>query len=118
MLKVVWYDPPARTGPQDDKNAMPTYQRLPRFDKDFEQLSHDERERFRQAVAKFVDDIERGRSFRRSLRVKGVQGAPGVFEMTWAPDGRATFHYGEPVREGDTHVVWRRVGTHAVLGSP
>jgi hypothetical protein len=91
---------------------------LPRFVKDFDQLSADEQERFRQAVARFVEDLERGQAFRRSLRVKGVQGTKGIFEMTWASDGRATFHYGEPVREGAPHVVWRRVGTHAVLSNP
>jgi hypothetical protein len=98
--------------------AMPTYTKLPRFQKDFDQLSADEQERFREAVRKFVKDLERGRGFRPSLRVKGVQGAPGIFEVTWAPDGRATFQYGEPIQQGEPHVVWRRVGTHAILSNP
>jgi hypothetical protein len=38
--------------------------------------------------------------------------------MTWAPDGRATFHYGQPIQEGEVHVVWRRVGTHSILAKP
>jgi hypothetical protein len=97
---------------------MPTYTKLPRFEKDFVLLSADERERFRQAVERFVEDLKRGRGFRRGLRVRGVQGAPGIFELTWAPDGRATFQYGEPIQEGEPHVVWRRVGTHAILGTP
>jgi hypothetical protein len=97
---------------------MPTYRVLPRFKNDFKKLSADEQERFREAVIKFIDDLRRGRGFRPSLRVKGVQGAPGIYEMTWAPDSRATFHYGEPIREGEVHVVWRRVGTHAILATP
>ena len=44
-----------------------------------------------------------------------MKGATGVFEMTWADDGRATFGYGEPVLEGEPHVVWRRIGTHAIF---
>ncbi len=52
--------------------------------------------------------------FRKGLRVKGVEGAAGICEMTWAADGRATFEYGEPVREGEAHIVWRRIGTHAI----
>ena len=52
------------------------------------------------------------------LRVKGVRGASGIFEMTWAPNGRATFHYGEPIKEGEPHLVWRRVGTHDTLSEP
>ncbi len=50
--------------------------------------------------------------------MKGVRGLNAVFEMTWAPDGRATFSYGEEQRSGEPHIVWRRVGTHAILKSP
>ena len=52
------------------------------------------------------------------LRIKRVQGSPGVFEMTFAPDGRATFSFGEPVLKGQPHVIWRRVGTHDIFGAP
>ena len=65
-----------------------------------------------------VSDLRAGHPFRPSLRIKGVQGYPGVFEMTWAPDGRATFHYGVPVQPGETHIVWRRIGNHAILNNP
>jgi hypothetical protein len=94
---------------------MPTYERLARFDRDYARLTAEEREAFRRAVRKFVEDLDAGRRLRKSLRVKGVRRAPGVFEMTWAPNGRATFEYGPPAREDDTHVIWRRVGTHDVL---
>jgi hypothetical protein len=110
--------PAACTGYSWMDDCMPTYTKLPRFQKDFGQLSGDEQERFLEAVRKLVEDLERGRGFRSGLRVKGVQGAPGVYEMTWAPDGRATFHYGEPIQQGEPHVVWRRVGTHAILTTP
>ena len=66
---------------------------------------------------KFITDLPWGR-FRPRLRVKGVQGAPGVFEMTWADDGRATWQYGDPVVEGEPHVIWRRIGGHAIFRSP
>ena len=94
---------------------MPTYRRLPRFDRDYSALTPEQRIEFRRAVRKFVEDIVAGGRFRKSLRVKGVQRTPGVFELTWAPDGRATFEYGEPVKKGDAHIVWRRIGTHDVL---
>jgi hypothetical protein len=70
------------------------------------------------AVRQLVEDLEAGKRFRNVLRVKGVQGAIGVFEMTWAPDGRATFEYGGSVLEGEPHIVWRRAGTHANLREP
>ena len=97
---------------------MPTYERLPRFDRDYKALSAEPKEAFRQAVRKFVEDLEAGKGFRRSLRVKGIQRAEGVFELTWAKKGRATFGYGEPVREGEIHIVWRRLGTHDVFETP
>jgi hypothetical protein len=37
---------------------MPTFKTRPRFRKDFEALSADEKERFRQAVEKFVEDLD------------------------------------------------------------
>jgi hypothetical protein len=101
-----------------DDAAMPTYTKLPRFQKDFDQLSADDQERFRQAVEKFIEDLKRGRGFRPGLRVRGVQGTQGIYEMTWAPDGRATFHYGEQIQEGEAYVMWRRVGSHAILANP
>lgn len=42
-----------------------------------------------------------------------------VFEMTWeGEDGRATFEYGEEIIDGEKHIIWRRVGGHAIFGSP
>ena len=73
---------------------------------------------FLAAVAQFVDDLSRGRGFRKGLRVKGVKGAAGIFEVTWAGDGRATFEHGESVLEGEPHIIWRRVGTHAIFSEP
>jgi hypothetical protein len=99
-------------------DRMPIYDVTPRFERDYARLSADDRRRFKQAVAKFIEDLRRGRGFRPSLRVHGVEGARGVFEITWAPDGRATFEYGDRSRPGDPHVVWRRVGTHAILSNP
>ena len=66
----------------------------------------------------FRPDLVTGR-FRPGLRVKGVRDAPsGVFEMTWAPDGRATFEYGPEQHPGEPHVIWRRIGTHDVFRQP
>jgi hypothetical protein len=97
---------------------MPTYVKLPRFQKDFDQLSADEQERFRQVVERFIEDLERGGNFRRGLRVRRVEGTSGIFEMTWAPDGRATFEFGEPIRGREPHVVWRRIGAHSIFDNP
>ncbi len=97
---------------------MPTHAWLARFGVDFDALSPRQQAAFLAAVVQFVEDLEASRQFRKGLRVKGVRGAGGVFEMTWADDGRATFEYGEPVIEGHPHIVWRRVGTHAIFEQP
>jgi hypothetical protein len=94
---------------------VPTFERLRRFDRDFAALSDTEKEAFRAAVQKFVADLERGQGFRTGLRVKGIRGAAGMFELTRAADGRATFSYGESRRDGEPHIVWHRVGTHSIL---
>jgi hypothetical protein len=89
-----------------------------RFRTGFESLTPGQQAAFLAAVAQFVEDLGRGRQFRKGLRVKGVKGATGIFEMTWADDGRATFEYGDAVIEGEPHGIWRRVGTHAVFDRP
>jgi len=97
---------------------LPTYAWLARFRSDFERLTPSQQAAFLLAVQQFVDDLQAGRGFRNGLRVKGIQGASGIFEMTWAPDGRATFEYGPAVAKGQPHVIWRRVGTHTVFEQP
>lgn len=97
---------------------VPTFAWLARFGADFDGLSPAQQAAFLAAVAQFVEDLRKGGQFRKGLRVKGVQGASGLFEMTWADDGRATFQYGDAVLEGEPHVIWRRVGTHDIFRQP
>jgi hypothetical protein len=94
---------------------LPTYERSPQFVDDYAALSAEQRRAFRVAVEKFVTDLSRGQGFRPGLRVKGIRGSPGMFELTWAPDGRAVFSYGASIREGEPHIVWHAVGSHDVL---
>jgi hypothetical protein len=68
-------------------------------------------------VTLFVAGVAAKR-FHPRLRVKRVQGAPQVWEMSWAPDGRATFEYGPEVRPGEAHIIWRRIGTHSIFRQP
>jgi len=89
-----------------------------RFLRDFARLTSTQRRRFIDAVVNMVDDMKTGQGFRPGLRVKRVRKEPGVWEMTWAPDGRATFHYGTEIRPGEPHVIWRRVGTHDIFNRP
>jgi hypothetical protein len=94
---------------------LPTYERSPQFVDDYATLSPEQQRAFRVAVEKFVADLRRAEGFRPGLRVKGIKGSPGMFELTWAPDGRAIFSYGASIREREPHIIWHAVGTHEVL---
>jgi hypothetical protein len=80
-------------------------------------MSAEQQRAFLAVVRLFVEGLRQGRLDPR-LRVKRVQGRPAVWEMSWAPDGRATFEYGDEVRPGEPHVIWRRVGKHEVFREP
>jgi hypothetical protein len=93
-----------------------SYERTRRFERDWKDLRPEDRKRFGVALKRFDEDLGSG-SFRPGLRVKRVEGTDDIFEMTWAPDGRATFEYGTPRGEG-AHVIWRRIGRHDVFRRP
>jgi hypothetical protein len=104
--------------------VAPTYERTDSFKRDLKSLSPEDRQRVAdKLVGEFVHDlsaIEAGTAdgFRRGLRVKPMQGHASIWEVSWADDGRATFEYGQPVREGMKHIVWRRIGGHEIFGAP
>lgn len=70
---------------------MPTREVLASFWRDWDLLSSKQQREFRAAVAQFI---------------------------AWAYDGRATFQYGEELHPGQPHIIWRRVGTHAIFRRP
>lgn len=101
------------------------YERTERFKRDYRRLSDDEKEEFRRVVLEhFVPALEQqaktpGSGWPFALRVKGVEGAPGIWEMTWSftdPDGRATFEW--VTIDGEPGIRWRRVGFHSIFSDP
>jgi len=97
----------------------------PAFTADWARLSNEERARFRAVVRdRFHPTCEKRLAdptapWPRSLRVRDVEGATGVLEMTWSfagPDGRATFEW--VVRDREARVRWRRIGGHEVFTRP
>jgi hypothetical protein len=97
---------------------------LDSFKGDYHRLSDAERLLFKRALAAFVAACDRytanpATPWPASLRVKPIERAPGVFEMTWSfsgPDGRATFEWVEI--DGALAVRWRRIGHHRILRMP
>ena len=99
---------------------MPTHAQKPAFMRDLKRLGSAQAALFERRLQEFVADLldmEQGRStwFRRTLRVKKVQGFSDVYEMSWASNGRATFAMGDPIVEGKLHIVWLRIGGHEIL---
>lgn len=75
------------------------------------------RNAFKAAIRRFVAGLSSGQ-FDKALRLKRIVGHPEVWEVTWAPDGRATFRYGPEVVPGELHIIWRRIGTHDIFRDP
>jgi hypothetical protein len=101
------------------------FETTPAFDGDVRRLKAEHRAAFLDAVkAKFIPACDAyaadpATPWPRTLRVKSVQSAPGVLEMTWSyssPDGRATFEL--VTVDGELRCRWRRVGDHDVFKSP
>ena len=91
---------------------MPTHEWLPQFLRDLDDLSGDQKQAFLAASRPFVEDLRLGQGFRPGLRVQRLRGRADVWELTWAPDGRATWQYGPRQYPDQPHIIWRRVGTH------
>ena len=85
---------------------MPTFERTRRFRRDLRKLTS-EQQAMLEAALRLRDALAAGDLAPAGLRVKGVTGFDGVFELTWAEDGRATFTLGPQRRPGHARVVWR-----------
>lgn len=100
------------------------FEETPSFLADFRRLSLPEKELFLEAVREINRAYAaRGRArlprWPAHLRLKDVEGAPAVWEMTWShagPDGRATFEFVSV--HGEPAIRWRRVGDHRIFRNP
>jgi len=97
---------------------------LDSFKAAYNRLSRGEQALFKKTLPNFVTACDRFAAdpsavWPSALRVKDVENAPGIFEMTWSfsgPDGRATFEWVH--LDGQLAVRWRRVGGHAIFKRP
>jgi hypothetical protein len=97
---------------------------LDSFRADHRRLSASEQRLFKQVLPDFVAACDRfaadpSAPWPKSLRVKNIEGAAGVWEMTWSfagPDGRATFEW--ITIAGTLALRWRRIGGHAIFQRP
>ena len=94
---------------------MATFETLPRFEANWLALTVEQQVRFRKAVLEAfeLDLALPDRHFRPGLRVRELAGCPGVYEVAWSDDGRATFSYGAERVPGQPHIIWRQIGSFA-----
>lgn len=104
---------------------MPTWDVDDAFWGDYGRLLPEEQEAFKAAKATFVTILKSWESegciglpkFPAKLGVTRMVNNPGVFELAWAGDGRATWQYGYEKIPGKVHIIWRRIGTHAIYNA-
>lgn len=98
---------------------MPTHEEDAAFVRDVGRLTPSRREQFLRVLAEFIADLsemEAGQQhWFRPGSVRKLTGATRIYELRWAPDGRATFSMGVPQRAGNIHIEWHRCGTHDIL---
>ncbi|MCY4422573.1 MAG: hypothetical protein OXC06_05830 [Acidimicrobiaceae bacterium] len=98
---------------------MPTHEEDSAFMRDFRGLTAEQRQQFLRARDKMVEDLRRieggERTGYRSGLVKKLHARRDLYELRWAPDGRATFSIGSSRRPGVIHIRWHRCGTHDML---
>lgn len=101
------------------------FETTPAFDKDVGRLRREHLQELLEVLkTKFIPACDAyaadpATPWPQSLRVKSVQGTPGVLEMTWSfasPDDRATFEF--VTVNDELRLRWRRVGDHAVFKRP
>jgi hypothetical protein len=100
------------------------FQTTARFLRDYARLSKRDQALFAAAVRQVNEayDASKGEwppAWPSALRIKPVQSAAGIWEMTWSfsgPDGRATLEF--IAIEGEPAIRWRRIGGHEVFRQP
>jgi hypothetical protein len=97
---------------------------LDSFRADYKRLSQSDQALFKRTLPDFIAACDRyalepSLAWPASLRVKDVERAPGIWEMTWSfsgPDGRATIDWVQV--DGQLAVRWRRIGDHGIFKNP
>ncbi len=94
---------------------MPTHEELARFMRQFHKLPKPAKEAFLDAVDLLVAWLaEHGFDPTKAppaLRLHKLSGH-NVWSISFGDGMRAVFRLGEPVKDGEVHVVWEFIGTH------
>lgn len=87
------------------------------FWKAYAQLSTEVKKKARRAFLLFQEGA-RNPPFHPSLRIRKMQGHPGIWEGHVTREIVFTFHIEEDPDTGETIYVFRNIGTHAIYRKP
>ncbi|HEU5370163.1 MAG TPA: hypothetical protein VFU69_16950 [Ktedonobacterales bacterium] len=93
---------------------MPTYEETKRFNSEYNRLSADKRALFNQARKEWVIALKAHQPPPARLGIRRFLSIEGMYEFHFAPNGRALFRYGPERKPGEVHVIWERIGGHAI----
>ena len=89
------------------------------FKREYRKQTPEEKARSKVAVDKLVSALKQDPpALPGDPLVHPLSGHHGVYELRFAPDGRATFTFGSPVRGSEPLIIWCRIGGHELLERP
>lgn len=105
---------------------VPTFEVLDKFWAQYRRLKPQERTQFREARQEFIKVLREFEAqgqggiprFPERLGVRHMVNKRSILEFAWADDGRYTWQYGTPRMPGKFHIIWRRIGSHAIYDDP
>jgi hypothetical protein len=95
---------------------MPKYDRLQQFMREWRKLTSAQQQQFEAAWRAIAVALSLTKALPPPPLVQKMSGQE-IYEVRWAPDGRATFHI-EHDANGEQIIVWRRIGDHSILKHP
>jgi hypothetical protein len=97
-------------------NPAPTFDRLAQFKREYAKLTAAQRQLFRAAAKKFVAPLSTTPPEEIDQAVvRELDGHPGYWELWFTRHLRAIYTFGQPVRRGQPHVIWCRIGSEDAL---
>jgi hypothetical protein len=98
---------------------MPSRSVLASFQRDWQSLTSQQQRQFLATLKQFRRRPKEVRVVLPSTpQGQADAGAPRHLGDELAPDGRATFEYGDEAHPGQAHIIWRRVGIHLIFRRP
>lgn len=94
---------------------MPKYTFREGFMREWRKLKPSEQRLFETAWRAIVTNLKAGKGLPAPPLVEKMSSLD-IYEVRWAPNGRATFHIDR--QDGEDVIIWRRIGDHEIYKRP